>query len=237
MKLLIASDIHGSAYWCSKLMDAYQNEKADRMILLGDILYHGPRNALPKEYDPQRVCDLLNQISDRILCVRGNCDADVDQWLIHFPIMADYSWIMEKDRVIYLTHGHVYGKDFRKDESFPPLQKKDVVLSGHTHIPITEPTDGGLFFNPGSVSIPKNGSKNGYMVLRLTQIWKLFIRISHSELMTKTIVLKMSLMQVCGFSHSLKVMAMRFLHMILLILTLQEPTILSQSQVSPTRQS
>ena len=103
MKLLIASDIHGSAYWCSKLMDAYQNEKADRMILLGDILYHGPRNALPKEYDPQRVCDLLNQISDRILCVRGNCDADVDQWLIHFPIMADYSWIMEKDRVIYLT--------------------------------------------------------------------------------------------------------------------------------------
>ena len=144
MKLLIASDIHGSAYWCSKLMDAYQNEKADRMILLGDILYHGPRNALPK----------------------GNCDADVDQWLIHFPIMADYSWIMEKDRVIYLTHGHVYGKDFRKDESFPPLQKKDVVLSGHTHIPITEPTDGGLFFNPGSVSIPKNGSKNGYMTLK-----------------------------------------------------------------------
>ena len=153
MKLLIASDIHGSAYWCSKLMDAYQNEKADRMILLGDILYHGPRNALPKEYDPQRVCDLLNQISDRILCVRGNCDADVDQWLIHFPIMAD----------------------FRKDESFPPLQKKDVVLSGHTHIPITEPTDGGLFFNPGSVSIPKNGSKNGYMTLENGLfIWKSF---------------------------------------------------------------
>ena len=147
MKLLIASDIHGSAYWCSKLMDAYQNEKADRMILLGDILYHGPRNALPKEYDP----------------------------LIHFPIMADYSWIMEKDRVIYLTHGHVYGKDFRKDESFPPLQKKDVVLSGHTHIPITEPTDGGLFFNPGSVSIPKNGSKNGYMTLENGLfIWKSF---------------------------------------------------------------
>ena len=107
MKLLIASDIHGSAYWCSKLMDAYQNEKADRMILLGDILYHGPRNALPKEYDPQRVCDLLNQISDRILCVRGNCDADVDQWLIHFPIMADYSWIMamyKHDLALYLPY-------------------------------------------------------------------------------------------------------------------------------------
>ena len=175
IKLLIASDIHGSAYWCSKLMDAYQNEKADRMILLGDILYHGPRNALPKEYDPQRVCDLLNQISDRILCVRGNCDADVDQWLIHFPIMADYSCIMENYLVIYLKHGHVYGKDFRKDESFPPLQKKDVVLSGHTHIPITEPTDGGLFFNPGSVSIPKNGSKNGYMTLENGLfIWKSF---------------------------------------------------------------
>ena len=141
-------------------MDAYQNEKADRMILLGDILYHGPRNALPKEYDPQRVCDLLNQISDRILCVRGNCDADVDQWLIHFPIMADYSWIMEKDRVIYLTHGHVYGKDFRKRRKLSTASKrKDVVLSGHTHIPITEPTDGGLFFNPGSFQSRKMEAK------------------------------------------------------------------------------
>ena len=101
MKLLIASDIHGSAYWCSKLMDAYQNEKADRMILLGDILYHGPRNALPKEYDPQRVCDLLNQISDRILCVRGNCDADVDQWLIHFPMVMCMEKISEKTKAFH----------------------------------------------------------------------------------------------------------------------------------------
>ena len=130
MKLLIASDIHGSAYWCSRLMDAYKEEKADRMILLGDILYHGPRNALPREYDPQSVSDLLNPLSDRILCVRGNCDA---------------------------------------------LRKEDVVLSGHTHIPITEPTDGGLYFNPGSVSIPKNGSKNGYMTLENGLfIWKSF---------------------------------------------------------------
>ena len=124
MKLLIASDIHGSAYWCSKLMDAYQNEKADRMILLGDILYHGPRNALPKEYDPQRVCDLLNQISDRILCVRGNCDADVDQWLIHFPIMADYSWIMEKDRVIYLTHVMCMERISEKTKAFRRFKRK-----------------------------------------------------------------------------------------------------------------
>ena len=175
MKLLIASDIHGSAYWCSRLMDAYQNEKADRMILLGDILYHGPRNALPKEYDPQRVCDLLNPISDQILCVRGNCDAEVVQWLLHVPSMAEDSGIMEGNRVIYLTHGHVYGSDFRKNESFPALRKEDVVLSGHTHVPVTEPTDGGLFFNPGSVAIPKQGSKNGYMTLENGLfVWKSF---------------------------------------------------------------
>ena len=123
MKLLIASDIHGSAYWCSKLMDAYQNEKADRMILLGDIQDNGPRNALPKEYDPQRVCDLLIHISDRILCVRGNCDADVDQWLIHFPIMADYSWIMEKDRVISDTWSCVW-KRFQKRRKLSAASKE-----------------------------------------------------------------------------------------------------------------
>lgn len=161
MKLLIASDIHGSAYWCSRLMEAYKEEKADKMILLGDILYHGPRNALPREYDPQRVCDMLNTVSDNILCVRGNCDADVDQWMLKFPIMADYSWIMENDRIIYLTHGHLYSKS---DESFP-IAKNSILLSGHTHIPVTEPTEKGIHFNPGSVSIPKQESKNGYMTL------------------------------------------------------------------------
>ena len=146
-------------------MEAWKEEKADRMILLGDILYHGPRNALPREYDPQKVSDLLNTISGKILCVRGNCDAEVDQWLLKFPVMGDYSWILEKDRVIWLTHGHIYGSDFRKGDSFPPLGKEDIVISGHTHIPVWEPSAEGLFFNPGSVAIPKAGSRCGYMTL------------------------------------------------------------------------
>ena len=175
MKAVVISDIHGSGYYAEKIKEINERENPDKIILLGDLYYHGPRNELSQEYKPMKVAEILNSLKDKLLVVRGNCDADVDQWLIHFPIMADYSWIMEKDRVIYLTHGHVYGKDFRKDESFPPLQKKDVVLSGHTHIPITEPTDGGLFFNPGSVSIPKNGSKNGYMTLENGLfIWKSF---------------------------------------------------------------
>lgn len=170
MKLMIASDIHGSAYWCRRLVEAFHEEKAQRLILLGDILYHGPRNALPKEYDPQATAAMLSEIGDKIICVRGNCDADVDQWMLNFPIMAEYSALMLPDRVIYLTHGHVYGKNH-----FPGLGKQDIVISGHTHVPVWQPCQEGFFFNPGSVSIPKEGSSNGYMLLEGDSfLWKSF---------------------------------------------------------------
>ena len=160
MKIIIASDIHGSAYWCRQLIEVFHAEKADRLALLGDILYHGPRNALPAEYDPPKTAELLNAIRDRIICVRGNCDAEVDQWMLDFPMMADYSALAMPSRMIYLTHGHVYGKNH-----FPGLGKNDIVLSGQTHIPVYTPCEEGMFFNPGSVAIPKEGSKNGYMLL------------------------------------------------------------------------
>lgn len=158
MKVLIASDIHGSAYWCERLVEAYRAEQAGRLVLLGDLLYHGPRNDLPRDYAPQKVAGLLNAISREILAVRGNCEAEVDQMMLDFPVMADYSCLLEGNRIIYLTHGHIYHKDH-----FPGIGPGDVVLSGHTHVPVWEPCEQGLFFNPGSVSIPKGGSRHSYL--------------------------------------------------------------------------
>ena len=175
MRILIFSDLHGDYKRAEEIKAIWDKGDFDSIFLLGDILYHGPRNDLPPFYCPKKVIPILSELRDYITAVRGNCDADVDQWLLHFPIMAEYSWIMAQDRMIYLTHGHVYGNDFRKGESFPALRKEDVVLSGHTHVPVTEPTDGGLFFNPGSVAIPKQGSKNGYMTLENGLfVWKSF---------------------------------------------------------------
>ena len=129
MKYFIASDIHGSAYYCQKLTEAYKKEKADKMILLGDILYHGPRNDLPKDYNPKSVIKMLNAIKDDILCVRGNCDAEVDQMVLEFPILADYAIISEGSKSIYITHGHIYN-----ETSLPPIKNGDVLLHGHTHV-------------------------------------------------------------------------------------------------------
>lgn len=161
MKYLIASDIHGSAYYCQKLMQAFDNEKAERFILLGDLLYHGPRNDLPKDYNPKKVIQLLNEKKDCILAVRGNCEAEVDQMVLEFPTLADYA-IMEQDgKLIYLTHGHIHNP-----KTLPPLKKGDILLNGHTHIPACETLDSGIiYFNPGSVSIPKNNSKHSYMTM------------------------------------------------------------------------
>ena len=160
MKLLIASDIHGSAYYCEKLLEAYRSEGAERLILLGDILYHGPRNDLPRDYAPKRVIELLNGIKEEILCVRGNCDTEVDQMVLSFPVLADYAILFAGTRMIYATHGHVYN-----EQKLPPLQKGDVLLHGHTHVP--KCTDHGdyLYLNPGSVSIPKENSPHSYMTL------------------------------------------------------------------------
>jgi len=163
MKILVASDIHGSAYYCEKLMKACEFENPDRMLLLGDILYHGPRNDLPKDYAPKKVIEMLNSIKDKIFCVRGNCDTEVDQMVLEFPILADYCIIPIGQRLIYATHGHVYNK-----ENVPNIQKGDILLHGHTHVPAWEhfgENGKNLYLNPGSVSIPKENSRNSYMVL------------------------------------------------------------------------
>lgn len=160
MKWLIASDIHGSAYWCEKLLEAYKAEGADRLLLLGDVLYHGPRNDLPQGYAPKQVIAMLNAMKNEILCVRGNCEAEVDQMVLEFPVLADYAVLCEGTTMIYCTHGHVYNTG-----KLPPLQKGDVLLHGHTHIPAWEDHGSYRYLNPGSVSIPKENSWHGYMVL------------------------------------------------------------------------
>lgn len=157
MKYLIASDIHGSLYFAKLLKQRFEEEKAERLVLLGDILYHGPRNDIPKDYDTKAVAALLNGLKENILCVRGNCDAEVDQMMLSFPVLCDFGVISDGDRLIYLTHGHKYNKD-----NPPPVKSGDIVLSGHTHVPVHEVLGGVLYLNPGSVSIPKGGSTNSY---------------------------------------------------------------------------
>lgn len=159
MKIFIASDIHGSAFWCEKMLKAYKAEGADRMLLLGDILYHGPRNDLPQDYAPKKVIEMLSEFKDEILCVRGNCDTEVDQMVLPFPILSDYALITEGDTVIYATHGHKFGKD-----NPPPLKKGDLLLCGHTHVAADCECDGFRYINPGSVSIPKENTGNGYII-------------------------------------------------------------------------
>jgi len=160
MKLMIASDIHGSAYWCERLLAAYRREGAEKLLLLGDVLYHGPRNDLPRDYAPKRVIGMLNEMKNEILCVRGNCDTEVDQMVLEFPILADYCILFAAGRTVYATHGHVYN-----ESHLPPLSKGDVLLHGHTHVPKCTEHETYLCLNPGSVSIPKEDSPNGYMTL------------------------------------------------------------------------
>ena len=160
MKMLIASDIHGSAHYCRKLLDAWDREEPERVLLLGDILYHGPRNDLPEEYAPKEVIAMLNARKDRILCVRGNCDTEVDQMVLEFPILADYAWIAADECRIFATHGHVYNT-----KNLPPLRAGEILLHGHTHIPAWEDHGTFRYYNPGSVSIPKGDSEPMYMML------------------------------------------------------------------------
>lgn len=162
MKLLIASDIHGSAYYCRKLIDAFQRENADRLLLLGDILYHGPRNDLPRDYAPKEVIAMLNPLAYRIICVRGNCDGEVDDMVLDFPLLAEYAIISDDSlgsNIIFATHGHHFNAS-----SLPKLRKGDILLHGHTHIPTFESVSGVYVVNPGSVSIPKADSEHSYMV-------------------------------------------------------------------------
>lgn len=160
MKLMFASDIHGSAYYCRKMVEAYQAEKAVRLILLGDILYHGPRNDLPKDYAPKEVIAMLNPMKNDICAVRGNCEAEVDQMVLDFPVMADYCVILEGNRTIYATHGHVYNEGH-----LPPLKEGDILIHGHTHVLRAEKKEHYTILNPGSVSIPKEGNPPSYAIL------------------------------------------------------------------------
>ena len=170
MKWFIASDIHGSEYYCKKMIEAYKREKANKILLLGDVLYHGPRNDLPKDYNPKSVINMLNELKDKILCVRGNCDTEVDQMVLNFPILADYCIISESDRIVYAAHGHNYNEG-----NLPPLQKGDILLHGHTHIPKCTKYENYTYVNPGSVSIPKENSHHGYMILENGEFtWKDF---------------------------------------------------------------
>ena len=169
MKWMIASDLHGSAYYCRKMLEAFEREGADRLFLLGDLLYHGPRNDLPREYAPKEVIPLLNGKKEKLLCVRGNCDAEVDQMVLEFPVLADYAVLPVGQRLIYATHGHIYHV-----KNLPLLAPGDVLLHGHTHVPAwTEFGQGNLYLNPGSVSIPKENSPHSYMTLEEnTMQWK-----------------------------------------------------------------
>ena len=168
MKYMIASDIHGSAYYCEKMLTRFKEEKADRLVLLGDLLYHGPRNDLPKEYAPKRVIDMLNEYKDVIWCVRGNCEAEVDQMVLEFPVMAEYCLITEGKQLIMATHGHVFNLD-----NPPKLQKGDILIHGHTHVPANVETESFRYLNPGSIAIPKDGSINSYMTMENgCFIWK-----------------------------------------------------------------
>ena len=171
MKLMIASDNHGSAYYCKLMIDAFRKEKADKLLLLGDILYHGPRNDLPKEYAPKEVSSMLNGMKDKLLCVRGNCDTEVDQMVLEFPIMAEYAVVMLGDYMIYATHGHRFNED-----NIPPMQSGDILLHGHTHVPKCIQHENYMYMNPGSVSIPKENSSHSYMVMEQGTIaWKSLI--------------------------------------------------------------
>ena len=158
MKLLIASDIHGSAYWCERVLSLLERERAERLLLLGDVLYHGPRNDLPRDYAPKAVTAMLTGLDTPVLGVRGNCDAEIDQTVLGFPIMADYSLFITGQHKIFVTHGHLY-----TPEDHPKLCPGDAFLFGHIHVPVCEMRDGILILNPGSTSIPKESSPHSFM--------------------------------------------------------------------------
>ena len=161
MNLMIASDLHGSAVCCRRMLDAFRAAGAERLVLLGDLLYHGPRNPLPEGYDPPAVTEMLNAAADRLLCVRGNCDAEVDQMVLHFPILADYAFLAMDGLTVCATHGHAWGPD-----NPPPLRQGDCLLCGHIHLPVRRDCGGYTYLNPGSLALPKEGTPKSYMLLR-----------------------------------------------------------------------
>lgn len=169
MKLLIASDVHGCATAMRTLEARISSEVPDRIVLLGDILYHGPRNDLPTGYTPKEVATILNSMAERIVAVRGNCDSEVDQMVLDFPCRADYTLIEANGRLLYLTHGHVA---HMTPDNPPALTAGSAFLFGHTHVKTLHEREGVLFVNPGSISLPKDGTasyatyENGMFALK-----------------------------------------------------------------------
>ncbi|QVK18010.1 phosphodiesterase [Mycoplasmatota bacterium] len=157
MKLLFASDIHGSFYYTKRLIEIFHEEKADKLILLGDILYHGPRNPLTKDYNPMKVANLLNQYRDQILCVRGNCDSEVDQMVLDFPMMADYTQLVVDNYQFFLTHGHLYKPNDIPDSG------KNIFVYGHIHVPVLEKNNV-FVLNPSSIALPKENNPSTYAI-------------------------------------------------------------------------
>ena len=160
MKIMFASDIHGDFDCACETLEKYREEKAEKLILLGDILYHGPRNDLPKGYAPKKVIALLNGLKSELACVRGNCDTEVDQMVLEFPILADYMLMYERGKCFFITHGHHH------NTTTPPMLKEgDILIHGHTHVLTVTPFgNGNTYINPGSVSLPKEGNPKSYMV-------------------------------------------------------------------------
>ncbi|WP_297598199.1 phosphodiesterase [uncultured Cetobacterium sp.] len=157
MKIFVISDIHGSSYYLKKSLEAFKAESADYLLILGDQLYHGPRNPLPRDYNPKEVADTLNKYKDVIIAVRGNCDSEVDQMMLEYPILADYTTLFLNEKRIFATHGHIFNM-----EKVPKISKKDILIYGHTHVPLAEEKDGIFILNPGSISLPKEGNENSY---------------------------------------------------------------------------
>lgn len=160
MKIFFIADIHGSFHYLKKALEKFEQENADYIAILGDELYHGARNPLPVEYNPKEAAPLLNKYADKIIAVRGNCDSEVDQMVLDFPMMAPYSVILYKNRRIFLTHGHLYNED-----NLPKLKAGDIFIYGHTHVPKAEKNGDIFIINPGSITFPKEGSVNSYGVL------------------------------------------------------------------------
>lgn len=160
MKYVFASDIHGSVYYTKALLEKFNESKAEKLILLGDLLYHGPRNDLPKDYAPKEVIAMLNPLKDKIYAVRGNCEAEVDQMVLDFPVMATYALLVLNRVTFYATHGHIYNP-----ENLPPINPGEALIYGHVHLPIAEKRGDIYILNPGSTSIPKGGNPSSYAVL------------------------------------------------------------------------
>lgn len=165
MRFLIISDLHGSVEAFQNAVRAFEHEHADYFLIAGDYLYHGPRNQLPIGYEPKDLAPVLNQYRDKIIGIRGNCDSEVDQMLLQFPMMGDYTIVFHAGRRCFLTHGHLFNQ-----HCLPPLSPGDLFISGHTHVPVLHEQDGILFINPGSTTLPKSLSKPGYALLDDTHV-------------------------------------------------------------------